>query len=988
MLKHKILLSSLATISLIFLIPFSFLKYGFNVKSLDFQSVNIQGLYLKLDKKLITKIEYIKVKDSKDDQPLNIEPYMVEYTAKSLSYLFEKIKIDTIDIKNEKLSIDYKDSNFNIYSKKGDIDITFNLNDDQLTSNLNIKIPNSNLNLSTKVKLKDKNLHYELKTNKFSDLKFIEQYITLDKNVSSWIYDKLTASSYEIKNLYGDTDIKKLDKFNIEDINGQLIVKDISLNYDDKKPNLSLEKIIVDKIDDKIYLDLTHSKEATDKLSFSGKIVSNLKFNNITFDGYLYYYDLKLQIKLQIKDDIANITLSSDKFKDPTIFNKLVDIPDGIKKWGFERLKADSFKLDKLEVKLFLPHGILDKDSLRVSATIDDVVMDFNPGVAYPLKSEKVQIDFSKGDMKFKLEKPRSNDVDLSGSSAVIYNLFDKSGLLLDLQSNSPINWTLVRVVKSYGVELPDELGLRQIEGLSDIKTIIDIPFDDDPTKVYVKIDTNDSLFSIKDQNVSFKEFHFLYDKDIVKIQKSKIFKDDINIDFGVSFFINSNQAVLDASIYDDNKTFKLNLSNVTNLDKNLSSGSIYLKHLKVDDNFTIKDQDIPYSVKLGSTIQGYIPTLMTRYSFKDDLHKVNIDSFQKFYQLLPQLKDKPKVYGSLEFITKNFSDIDITTSLGGLDYPIFYNNEKIKNINLDINIKNKDQINIKDNRHLNLDIDLKENLSIIGELKDIGIQLHSTTDKFQDINKTDDKEEFKLKDLTLPYIDLNIKNGYLAFDGKAIDYEVIKLFTNKKQIDIDANIEDSTLYFRKYGDDKISFKLKNLDDKILNKFIGSKLIVGDGIDIVAIGDDKKLKGYIDINNLELFNEDENSTIYKISKGNLYYNFDINTTELNVSNLTIKGDLASVDGDMVLNLDKDKIDANLKAYVIEGYSDFINYIPIVNYIFLGEDKKVDYSAKIDGKLSKPNVKTAILKESALVPFYIIGRIIYLPVKAIDSLNSK
>ncbi|MBD3843342.1 MAG: AsmA-like C-terminal domain-containing protein [Campylobacterales bacterium] len=319
------------------------------------------------------------------------------------------------------------------------------------------------------------------------------------------------------------------------------------------------------------------------------------------------------------------------------------------------------------------------------------------------------------------------------------------------------------------------------------------------------------------------------------------------------------------------------------------------------------------------------------------------------------------------------------------MDYPIFDGDEKIKSIHVDLFVDNLNQIRLTNQKYFDLFVDLQNSLKISGTVKNIGVQIARQRDNAQPI-KEQNKEPFKLEDLVLPYIDVAINDGYISFDGKTIDYQNIKLFANEKYFSIDGNLSDNYLMLRRDNKD-IFTKIESKNSSILNKFIGSQLLDGKSITLTAIGDQTNQKVNAQIFDLSFIDEESNQSIYTINNGKIFATIDLNTTQVNLYSIEIDGDLADLSGHVVLNHLQNSIDGDVKAYLLTSYSDFISKIPLINYIFLGEDLKVDYGAKISGKLSKPKIETSILKESVFVPINIIARVLYLPIKGIETLSS-
>ncbi|MBD3841162.1 MAG: hypothetical protein IE909_04645, partial [Campylobacterales bacterium] len=659
--------------------------------------MNIQGLHLKLDKKLVLKCDNIEIKENNDTQPLYVDPSWINGSVKIFDFLIEKLQIDKLTTNGHNFFIKYEDLNFfvdsEIFKSKGSILVA----NETLNGSFEFNIPNTQLILQVMLKIKGAEVEYKINTNGISNFEFLKKYLQLDENVAAWIYEKTSVDLLKIKDISGKFNINRLTDFTLRDLNSVVLVENLLLNYQYGKPPLHIKSLDVTKVDNHIVAKIKNVQNLQSQLSVSGNLNLNIDLSKIDFDGKIYFHDIVIDSNVSLQNQILDINLRSNEFKDPKVFKEIVEIPSAIEKWGFNRLSASSYQIDSLVAKIFLPHAILDKESLKVHATLKDITMDFNPKKAYPLVAKKVDVVFENGNINFELEKPFSNDVNLSGSRAVIYDLFSKSGLLLDLQSVSPLNETLVRVVESYGVSLPRELNLSQLKGESDIKTKIDIPFGDDPTKIFVTIKNKNSIMQIKDQNVSFENFDFLFENNEVHIKNTQAWVDQKKIDANISFYTNSGQALLDASIEDINHTIALKISNSTNLVKKISTGTIDVDKFSPTSELDICNLVLPYTVYFDKNIDTYLPTLMIRDTLdpNEGLHTINVDSFEMLYKLLDQNQTFPKYYGNLKATTKNFRDINISTNIAALDYPIFDGDEKIKSIHVDLFVDNLNQIRL-----------------------------------------------------------------------------------------------------------------------------------------------------------------------------------------------------------------------------------------------------------------------------------------------------
>ena len=1102
----------------IFLMLFFSLINGISINNISLNNVNINGLYLKYDKKLIFSIKKLKITKSNDKSETIFDPNWLVYGNTALSY-FKLIKIEDIDFEGEHLYIDYKNNIFNIKHKYLEFNLTQNI--------------------------KNNTLKFNAYTNKIKDIKFINNYVDLGDDVKKLIDEQFTFDYIELVTLNGKeklSNLTKIDESYINNINIKFIIRKPQLKYP-SQPTVNLNDIIITVKNGQISIDILKSN-IKDSISFDGTIKTDIQNTKTTIVGSLFYKDIKIDTNDTIQNNIINYQLSSNRFKDIKVFDKLVPIPKSIRKWAIVRLNSTSAKIDNISGKIYLKEKVdVDFTTLRVDATLNDIIMDFNPNRAYPLKAKKVQVLFNGKDMNIKLTKPKSNDVDLDGSEAIIYDMFGDSGLLLKLQTISPLNWTLVRAVKSYDVNIADELGVRQTKGKSDIKVKIDIPFSDDPVDVFVQILNKNSIITVKNKQLKFDKFNFVYKDKKVFIKDTTLIEKNNTIDIkDLVFNINKNLLNVNLDAYDLNKTFSINLTNTTSLDQNNTSGDINVKFVEFKDIVSMKDTIIPYRAIFGQDIHAILPSLgisydkQKNYNYlnieditvfedmvaqlkqanlqkasmnvktkdfniidlkidaiskltdinqtfdisltsnldlnnstskgdiyvhnlkfknfvdinktnipysvnyknnidlnlsslaidyhkKDDTNSININSFEKLSKVVRVMTDYNITKGSLHIKTKDFIDMIMRLNLDIEKYGIFHKSKHLKDITLDIDINDMKIINIKDTKNMisaNIDISKKPIINL--NIDSMGVEYYK---KEVDTNETKPKKKEPLQKceniiLDLPQITVAMNNGYFKYNNNLINYEKIDTNTNKSNIYFSLNQDETNI--RAYLEsEQIYLKLDKVDSAFINTMADKNIADGGHIDLLAYGKQCKIMGKSNISNLNIKDASILNNIflvinsapaiinpllilpnayrfatdkfqlseYEIKKGNLNFAFNRNKSVLDMQKLNIQGVYSDFKGYANLDLYNEKIKSKVDIIFMKDYAKIISYIPLVNYIVLGDEKRFSYSVNIDGNLTSPDVTTHMTKETVMAPVNMIKRVFMLPLLPfIDSNTTK
>ena len=1128
----KISISLFIIIILSISIVFYKVNSGISIKEFSNSSAIIEQLYIKYDKKLTITIDTLTIIPSQEDSaPISIKPKYLKY-AKTFLENLELIKIKHILVANQDLNLKFKNHKLVVKNKDISINTTFEI----LKSNVIIKsklelidekiISNAVLNLN----IINNQLDYKVSTNSITNLKFIEKYATVPEDIQKLLNEQLKFQDIKVKNISGFIDINNPKNINLDKIKANVDINRLSLKYN-HYPKVSIQDINITFQNKNIVTYINRDLNIKDELSLDAIITSSIDGKEIYVDSKIFYKDIVINNKEEIKDEILKYNLSIEEFKDINTFSDFVEFPASIKKWAIDRLTTKSVEIENISGLIYLKDFFVDMSTLRVDGTLNDIVMDFNPKRAYPLKAKVVKLNFDGRDMNINLTNPISNDVDLNGSSATIYNMFNNSGLLLELQSISPLNETLVRSVESYDVNIVRELGVPQTKGSSDIKVRIDIPFTDNPIDIFVAIKNKDSIIKIKDNNISFDIFDFKYQNKQVIINNSLAHYKNYNIDINdLLFDIPKSELNLNILAYDNNQTFKVGVLNYTNLDKNITNGKIDVNFVDINNTVSIKNELIPYNAIFGDKIDMNLPTLGINYNKQNNTQNLKIEELKIFKEFIIPMKDLPlrssyldvnivdnkdinlklkaksmkyfddlkydillstnlnlennttsgdldisnlyykdvtdiknKIipfngsfsnkeqkfqmpnlgfefiksdinYLSLENInhlgkivtkiadlnltktslkltTKDFNDINLSTKTDIKIYPIYIKDKKLDELNLNIKIKDKKYINIQDTKGLidgNIVLDNTQNIDI--NLSNLGIV-------YKDDNKTKKDEKpiviyhpkCKNIELDLPMISLNIDNGYIKYNDNEIVYDNINLKTNKDKIKLNLD-KNQTKLLVKVDNKDINLSIKNIDKDFVNRLANKTIIDQGNINIDIFGTQCDMNGKVllkDINikeakilknifliinttpafinpllvlpNAYRFATDKlNLSQYSIKNGLIDFNFNRDNDIVKLNTLYTQGIYSDFLAKGEVNLRKNTIDTKLDIIFMKDYSKIIGYIPIVGYIILGDEKRISYSVDIDGKLTQPDIKTHLFKETTTAPLNMIKRVITLP----------
>jgi hypothetical protein len=257
------------------------------------------------------------------------------------------------------------------------------------------------------------------------------------------------------------------------------------------------------------------------------------------------------------------------------------------------------------------------------------------------------------------------------------------------------------------------------------------------------------------------------------------------------------------------------------------------------------------------------------------------------------------------------------------------------------------------------------------------------------------------------------INEKYIA---KADNYNFI--FENYKT-DIDLKYKDTTFVYHKDFEGVLSVDAKNMNDEFLNSILGKNLVQGGTVNISASGKDGKIYGtafleknkILDLailNNLLILintspgiinpflvipsvvgmatNEGFNLNGYRVIEGRVDFSYDFNSKFLNMQKITTKGNGIDFDGNATIDFDSSKIDSKLHLVFLKDYSKIVGAIPVINYVLLGDEKRVDTEVEIFGTLDDPKYKTNLVKDGVSAPVNFLKRVITSPVKLIETIG--
>lgn len=951
------------TFLFVIILIFSVLFSGIKINSLSFGNVLISQFYIKIDKKLIVDIENIEITSKKsqvtnsyDDLKKNIE------LLPTVLKLFQKIdvrrlKIDgnefTIALNEETLYLDNKfiniSSNLDFRSKEVVFDIySLYLKDVDLMLNGKARVDyfEEKLDLFGKYYYKDlagditldmtkKIANFYLNSKEFESLKFLKKFFRLSSIAESWMYDNVEGK-LQLKEFYGSFDLEK-NKIVEKSLYGKAIIKDAKIQFNKSAKKITTKEVDVEFNDDKLTINLI--EPIYEKIKIDG---SNVQINNLTSEK-------KGEVLVNIKASKARL--------DNRILNILkaynINLPL-VQKTGFIDASVN-LKIPYLSSKKMDTKGkfILGKSNILLNS------FEFNTTKATVfLDNNKVKIV----------------NADIKHKNMLAANL----NFVIDINNSTAIGDALI---KSFLIEDGD----TKIVNVTNAKTPLSFSYKDD---VNIKLDALNTNIKIAD---------YIY-VDIAKL--SSIYKySNLLKDIGIK---NGNTSL---KIKDENDiTFS---SFVSNLDFPLERNSKKIDSLKIE-GFIKKDY-----LKVNSTDERIKVEMKNKdifISLKDT--DIVVDTKSSSDKKLPvlnisaknaKLKLDDKIYNLISAKAKlSPALISFTANVKDLDIPL---QEKGKAVNT-LNIKGSYSNDITSIETLDKRIKLK----FTGNNKlDIDINDYDV------LVKTDNEEESEIQDLNI-----EAKNSSIIINDRfkfLADKFSLRLRDHSKYFHL--NYKETDFTFKESKDKKIDVFANDINDTFINTIFNKKILTGNNMLFLASGTAESLTGKMILknvkiedlavlNNLLLFintspglinpllaipsvvgmatNGGFNLTGYRVIDGRLEFDYNKNKKLLDIKKLVTVGNGIDFDGTGKIDLDKGTIDSKINLIFLKDYSKVVGAIPIVNYVLLGKNNRVETEVNVFGPLNNPKISTNLTKDAFSVPLNIAKRVLTSPVEFVNFLK--
>lgn len=822
--------------------------------------------------------------------------------------------------------------------------------------------------------LKIDNLHIKL------DKKFIIKANILELNLNNFTKKQENSQNQIQKNT--KTSLKflnylpKIKKY-FKEINiNQLKIAnhDLSINFKEQNFFLKYDKTDINasffEHEKGLMVKFSQIKNDDFNISINGDLIVDINENNFNFNSKFKLYQTSGNLKFYTKDNFLYYNLNTKETKSiKEIIQKLENfkiLKQEVGAWIYKKIKAKTYEIKYIKGKINLKNYNYYPTKIKAKAYAKDILVHFHKDIK-PANIDNIILTLDNNILSFKLNKAFFENKSLKNSFVKIFNvLTTKSYIQINLKTKALLDEKINEILRAFGINLP----LIQTKGEVDSLIDLNINFKDYFTKVKGE-------FDIKNAN-------FLISKVPFFSKSGKILLNRTNVDF-----INTNLSYKDI--------FSLNING------NLNTNSLLLKSNSTINSINLQSKQNTFlNIKdLNTTINASFKKddfsiFLPQFNFslqerkKDFLIKSSLKDISQYSKIL---KNYQILNGNIEIYTKNFDNFDIILHTKNIKTPLYKNNEiyKLNDISIKID-ENKTYIKNLNSDELKLEID--ENLYYIFS-KNLDIMIDEKTNKNNQSKKTktDDKIILNMQNLKILLKDLN----------KSLSFDKANIINHDSYYSLDANNKKGKINLS-LSKDNLYVNAKNFDSKFINEFAKKDIFNGGSFNFSLSGLNEKqflanfnfsntiIKDYSYYQNLLSFinsipqlvvfkSSNFNEEGFVVNKGEIIFSFKDNNIMIHQINL--QGNDAILIGDGKINLKTKEIDINLSLITLQNVSNVIEKLPIINYILLGESKKIAISLKLSGTLNNPKFETKILKDSIFAPLNLLKRTIQAPFKLFD-----
>ncbi len=276
---EKIIFSTFLATVVLLLLGYFFLSEGVEIRSLSLFGLNIEKLYLKLDKKLIVRAKKVQIPSATKRTDTNLDPYL--WMINALPKLFQTVDIKDISWRSKyHLRLRYQDGIFTLRSKEFILRFSLWMDKNLHLFIQRLHLPRYNLSLQGEAKIKhsdfdfkgkyriesitgslslqkqSKDLFYWVRSDTFSNhnLAKLFSHIPVDPLIKEWSYRRIIGRDYKLHYLKGQWRIGT--PFDLRSVEALATAKELKVRFNDSLPPVLVKKVALHLSDGNLYFKL------------------------------------------------------------------------------------------------------------------------------------------------------------------------------------------------------------------------------------------------------------------------------------------------------------------------------------------------------------------------------------------------------------------------------------------------------------------------------------------------------------------------------------------------------------------------------------------------------------------------------------------------------------------------------------------------------------------------------------------------------------
>lgn len=410
------------------------------------------------------------------------------------------------------------------------------------------------------------------------------------------------------------------------------------------------------------------------------------------------------------------------------------------------------------------------------------------------------------------------------------------------------------------------------------------------------------------------------------------------------------------------------------------------------------------------------LPDFALKIHLEEKANVFELGDIAKIYPYSPILQYFGIPSGNLKLQSSDFESFSLSGEVSNLEYPLYDKDAKklsryflegvIDKKGIRINSRNKKFLFVKDGNiskiildgyNLRIDEVFSSKIPILAELN----KESESTEKLTPAQRAEQeafikaKQRYEREHKISPHITyLEAKDMDFYLSGYVIPSDVASVSIRDGVIRADVTYGNGVANVD-MAYSRANLRLSNFSAAFLNRVWGREIFKGGLFNFKGIYDEGALKGEISMQNtiyrdlaivqnvlalidtipalLTFRKPGLGAEGYEVKNGKV--DFAINDQFLVLENINLVGSSIDVEGGGLVNLKNQELDIVLKASTLKTLASIIDKIPLVDYVILGSDGKFTTGIVMKGTLEKPKSEVSVAKDILLSPFEMVGRIL-------------